>query len=326
MVSDRPFAQQVKDELAHLPLGSSCCVSAEFSGLIQAIGSLRVSSRKRWLIMRTEHAPTARRAFNLWQSVLSSRPQVFMRRRERLRRRRIYLLQGMLDERLGRGLRTMKVLTGQDTAIPGSDFPLVREQPQECCRSAYLRGLFLGCGSMANPRSRYHLELTLSRQTQAQSAADLLMTFGLSAKVVEHRDCWVAYLKRGEDLADLLRLMGASRALFVFENERIIKELRNHTNRLVNAETANLNKTVESAVRHLQQISKVVQTGGISAFAGRLRELVQMRIDHPEASLRELGEMVDPPLSKSAVQYYFRKLASMAQEADAESDQAPPHG
>jgi DNA-binding protein WhiA len=183
-----------------------------------------------------------------------------------------------------------------------------------CCRRAYLRGLFLCRGFINRPSGDYHLELLVNDNRLAAETQKILARIGLQARISERKNTLLLYIKESEKIVDFLRIVGASKALLDFENTRIIKSMRNNVNRQVNCETANLVKTVDASVRQIEIIEKLIAEKGIQGLPPGLRELAMIRIENPDSTLKELGTMMDPPLSKSGVAYRMRKLESLAKE------------
>jgi DNA-binding protein WhiA len=169
---------------------------------------------------------------------------------------------------------------------------------KECCRRAYIRGAFLGGGSVTNPERTYHLEFVNHTLEHAEDLSSIINSYGLSSKVIQRKGSYVVYLKEGEQIVDLLNIIGAHNSLLNLENVRIYKEMRNNVNRLVNCETANLSKTVNAAVRQVESIKFIKNTVGLKKLPQSLRQVAEARINHPDSSLKELGEMLDPSCGK----------------------------
>ena len=182
-----------------------------------------------------------------------------------------------------------------------------------CCRRAYLRGAFIAAGSVSDPEKNYHLEFVLGDAAMAQQLRDLVNSFGLEAKVVERKEHFVVYLKEGEQIVDLLNVMGAPLALMDLENVRIVKEVRNDVNRRVNCETANLSKVVGAAVKQLEDIAYIEKTIGLSNLPEQLEEMARVRLEYPDTSLKELGSYLATPVGKSGVNHRLRKISSIAE-------------
>lgn len=183
-----------------------------------------------------------------------------------------------------------------------------------CCKRVFIRGLFLACGSVADPARGYHLEMALGSMGKAREVIRLLQAFEIEAKMVERKKNYIVYVKEGARIVDLLNVMGAHVALMDFENVRILKEVRNSVNRQVNCETANIKKTVSAAARQIEDIQYIRDTSGFGTLPKGLAEIAIIRLEHAEVSLKELGGMLDPPIGKSGVNHRLRKLSEIAEE------------
>lgn len=183
-----------------------------------------------------------------------------------------------------------------------------------CCKRAFIRGAFMAAGSISNPNRSYHFEIVCRSMEQAMQLQELMASFEAEAKIVERKDRYVVYLKEGSQIVDMLNVMEAYVSLMNLENVRILKEMRNFVNRKVNCETANINKTVSAAVRQLEDIKRIRYTIGFDELPAPLSEMAQLRLEHPDASLKELGAYADPPVGKSGVNHRLRKLSAIAEE------------
>jgi DNA-binding transcriptional regulator WhiA len=182
-----------------------------------------------------------------------------------------------------------------------------------CCRKAFLRGAFLASGSISDPAKSYHFEIVCSSMEQAMQLQKILIDFAADAKIVERKGHYVVYLKEGSQIVDILGSMEAFVSLMNLENVRILKEMRNSVNRKVNCETANISKTVSAAVKQVEDIERIRDTIGIDALPVSLREIAQVRLEYPEAPLKELGTYLDPPVGKSGVNHRLRRLSEIAE-------------
>lgn len=181
-----------------------------------------------------------------------------------------------------------------------------------CCQRAFLRGAFLSVGSMSDPQKAYHLEFVCTEEEKADQLIKVLQGFDIDAKTVMRKKYFVVYLKEGTAIVDLLNVCGAHMALMELENLRILKEMRNSINRRVNCEAANINKTVEAASRQVEDIEYIRDYYGFQNLPGNLSQMAEVRLEHPDASLKELGELMDPPIGKSGVNHRLRKLSELA--------------
>lgn len=216
------------------------------------------------------------------------------------------------------GLKDLLIETGilkdeEDTF--NLDYSISKELIRtDALKKAYIKGSFLGSGSVSNPERAYHLEFVVSSIELAEDLKDLINSYGLSAKVIARKNAYIVYLKEGEQIVDILSIIGAFNSLFEFENVRIVKDMRNNVNRLVNCETANLSKTVNAAVRQVESIRLIEKEIGLGRLSKPLRDIAEIRLEYPDESLKELGEMLNPPVGKSGVNHRLRKIEKIADE------------
>ncbi len=187
-----------------------------------------------------------------------------------------------------------------------------------CCKRAFVRASFVVCGSIADPNKQYHMEFVSSDYDLMTDLKEIISEFGIDGKIIERKTYFVVYYKEGEQLVDLLNIMSAHKALLEFENLRVIKEVRNNINRKVNCETANLNKIVSASVRQSEAIEYIKNTVGLDFLPDNLRTMAIARLKNPDASLKVLGELVDPPIGKSGVNHRLNKICEMASELKGE--------
>lgn len=183
-----------------------------------------------------------------------------------------------------------------------------------CCKRAFIRGAFLASGSMSDPNKSYHFEIVCRTMEQAEQLQQLMNGFETEAKIVERKGHYVVYLKEGSQIVDMLNVMEAYISLMNLENVRILKEMRNSVNRKVNCETANISKTVNAAVKQLEDIELIRSKLGLDQLPQNLREMALIRLEYPEAALKELGNYLTPPVGKSGVNHRLRKLAEIAED------------
>ena len=183
-----------------------------------------------------------------------------------------------------------------------------------CCKRAFLRGVFLASGSISDPRKSYHFEIVCHTKAQAEQIKEILEVFEGEPKIVRRNQRYVLYLKEGSQIVDSLNVMEAYVSLMNLENIRIEKEMRNSINRQVNCETANINKTVTAAVRQIQDIELIRDTGGLERLPENLYEMAVCRLENPDTPLKDLGQLLDPPVGKSGVNHRLRKLSQLADQ------------
>lgn len=182
-----------------------------------------------------------------------------------------------------------------------------------CCKRAFIRGAFMSSGSMTDPNKGYHFEIVCRTPEQAARLQELMREFETEPKVIERKNYYVVYLKEGSQIVDMLNVMEAYVSLMNLENVRILKEMRNSVNRKVNCETANISKTVNAAVKQIADIELIRDTDGLDSLPLPLREMAMVRLEYPEAPLKDLGKYMDPPVGKSGINHRLRKLAAVAE-------------
>jgi DNA-binding protein WhiA len=308
------FSTTTKEELARLVPKKKCCDLAELAALVRMDGTLQISTNQQYsLNITTESAPVARKIYNLAKELLQLPAAIVVRRKLRLKKNNSYLVkiypQGIMD------LQKLGLVNSEGKIQSGIDQNLIKNK---CDQKAYLRGAFLAGGSISNPEGNYHLEIITNDQQLADEISLLLNKFDLKAKVSLRKNFYVVYLKESEHIFEFLALIGAHQALFEFENIRILKGMRNQVNRIVNCETANLNKTVDAAVRQLENIRFIEKTIGIKSLPENLQIVARLRLQFPDSTLKELGEMVNPKVGKSGINHRLRRIDEIAEKIQAE--------
>ena len=179
-------------------------------------------------------------------------------------------------------------------------------------KKAIIRGAFMGAGSINNPEREYHLEIEFTNKENVDKISNLLLEFGIKTKNMKTKNKYYVYFKDSEQISKFLALIGASKAVMKFEEIRVQKEMRGKVNRLVNCETANLNKTINAAVEQISAIRKLQKTGKFRKLDDNLKEIAILRLENPNMSLIELGKKLKEPLGKSGVNYRLKKIMEIA--------------
>lgn len=177
-----------------------------------------------------------------------------------------------------------------------------------------IREAFIKSGSMNDPNKKYHLEIMFKTKKKAEEMQTLLMNFNINAKIIKREKDYMLYLKDGEEISEFLALIGANSSVIKFEEIRVLKETRNDINRLVNCETANLNKTINAAVKQIEDIKLIKKKRKFSNLPENLQEIAELRIANPDVSLVELGKMLSEPIGKSGVNHRLKKLSAIAED------------
>lgn len=304
------FTSETKKELTQIE-SEICCKRAELSALVRMNGTIHLKAKHLVIDMVTENPSTARYMFTLVKSIYHLQPEVLVQRKVRLKKNNVYLVR--VTERAHEILADLKILKPNSwERIEGISPDLFLDS---CCKRAYLRGAFLAGGSVNNPDSAsYHLEIISTYYQHSLALCELMNEFQLHAKLIERKKGYVVYIKEGDKIGEFLNVIGAHPSLLHFENVRILKDMRNSVNRLVNCETANLNKTILAAMRQKENIELIQREMGLEQLPDRLREIAEVRLQYPEVSLTELGQLLPKPVSKSAVNHRLRKLDEIAKQ------------
>lgn len=309
------FSSEVKEELSkHISTARHCQI-AEIAAIISICGRIEEDeSGKKAVTVVTENPAVARKYFTLIQKTFRISSYVSIRRNVVLKKNRIYTIaiKGCKD--------AIRVLQ----AIKYADEQGMLHEPQGivngmivsnvCCRRAFIRGAFLASGSISAPEKFYHLEFVCATKSAAEQLKEIVNSFDMDSKIVNRKKNWIVYLKEGAQIVDVLNVMEAHRSLMDLENVRILKEMRNSVNRKVNCETANINKTVSAAVKQIEDINYLKEHHMLEELPENLKEVAELRLANPEASLIELSKMLTVPIGKSGVNHRLRKISTIAED------------
>jgi DNA-binding protein WhiA len=307
------FSADVKNELARVTDGQECCPVAELAALMRMGGTMLIGGHSNLgITFTTENAAVARKVLTLIKRGFALATEVTVTRSRRLKKANSYQIKVAPSPVVTKVLAELGIMRGE-VINAGRDMGLLRKS---CCRRAYLRGAFLGGGSVSRPEGEYHLELVTGNHDFAKTLVRLLKSFGMTARMTDRKQDYVVYLKDGDAITSFLRIIGATNALFAFENVRVVKDMRNQVNRLVNCETANLQKTVNAAVRQVESINLIAAGGGLEKLPASLREAAELRLAYPEATLQELVDLAGGTVGKSGMNHRLRKLERLAREME----------
>lgn len=301
------FSTLVKDELCRIELHDMCCRKSEILGVILAGNLFTNEKGSRNVKVVTENAAFARRLYTTVRKVYDVSPEVSIRRSSKLKKHISYSIIFASMQIINKLLKDFEIST-----IDDEQFIIHNMLKNICCRKSFLRAVFLSGGSVSDPEKTYHLEIATRNKICTEIITEILKDYGINIKIITRKGNYVAYIKEGENIVDFLNIIGAHSALMEFENVRILKDMRNSVNRIVNCETANLEKTVNASVRQAENIKLIQSTIGISNLPKNLIDIANLRLENSELSLKELGEMLNPKLGKSGVNHRLRKLDEIA--------------
>ncbi|MCR5640208.1 MAG: DNA-binding protein WhiA [Lachnospiraceae bacterium] len=283
------FSGDIKAELFEVLPKSRHCQIAELSAYASFLGNFHKKDEKLRFTLGTENPNVQRKCFTL------------LKKLDTITRYDA----GVIEEDAPKMRQMLRMETGM-SPVDG----LLLQQP--CCKRSFIRGAFLATGSMSDPNKAYHFEIVCESEPQATQLQDVMNAFDLDAKIVERKNHFVVYIKEGEQISTVLGLMGANRGVLDFENVRVMKDMRNAVNRKVNCETANISKTVNAAVRQLEDIRYIEEVQGLDTLSPNLQEIAQVRLENPDTPLKDLGNLLNPIVGKSGVNHRLRRISEIA--------------
>ena len=297
------YASDVKKELTQLEVHREHA-KAELTALIRMSGSVSIYNQKLILNIQSENAAIARRMYSLLKDHYQVEGELLVRRKMKLKKNNIYIVR--LKRNVQELLKDLDIFDGLSFTTTVSEEIMTNDQKER----SYLRGAFLAGGSVNSPEtSRYHLEIYSNYEDHNKDICEMMNHFDLNARTIDRRNGFITYLKEAEKIADFLALVGAHNAMMKFEDVRIIRDMRNSVNR----ENANMNKTIDAATRQIQNIEFIEATVGLDKLPVKLREIAIIRLENPDVSLKELGEMVPSGIiSKSGINHRIRKINEYA--------------
>lgn len=305
------FSSDLKSELSLLPITDMCCACAELSAIVSFSGKLKRNESGYVFSVITENPKVAKRIYDLIKFVFDINAKILISKNKSSS----YCVCVKGSEEILKILKTLDLIPQNSTIdkILGITLNLGL-MDKKCCKKAFVRGAFIVSGAMINPEKNYHLEFVTHRCRLHRQFASLLATFSLSPKTVIRKSNYVMYFKNSEDIGDVLAVMGASNTIMEYQNTRIYKELRNDANRKMNCDMANLDKTVNAASRQISAIEKLMQKGVYSNLPEQLKEVAELRMEHQDMNLAEIGKLLNPAISKSGVNHRLRKIVDIAEK------------
>lgn len=309
------FSSRVKDELSRQSAAGRHCQIAETAAILSLCGRVKQSESDSFSIeIHTENLAVARKYFTLLKKTFNISTDVLIRGGGNVSRNRTYIVAVREHEEALKVLQAVKLIDAHGQIRDNLSLVCSLVVQNVCCRRSFIRGAFLASGSISDPEKFYHFEITCSSMAKAGQLRDMIAAFDIEPKIVLRKKYYVVYIKEGNQIADILNVMEAPVSLMEFENIRILREMRGNVNRQVNCETANINKTVSAAVKQMEDIRYIRDKMGFSGLSGGLCAMARIRLERPEATLKELGEALEPPVGKSGVNHRLRKLSRIADD------------
>lgn len=300
------FTDEVKHEISRIRTEEI----PELAALVRMDGSIQIINKNLALTIRIYHGDLARKVFsiikdrfNLKMEIMVSRHQYFSNQQN------IYELFLPPQEGLRQILYQLGIIDKNSNLVFTVKQEFINNRKLQ---KAYIRGAFLGGGSVNKPGSEYHLEFRCEHQSFAEDLIMVLKNFDLEGHLNIHNKKYIVYFKSFEDITTILNIIGAHQAQLKLENKRVFKDIKNDINRRVNFETANLDKVVQAAMEQIEDIEIIEKNDRLNILSAGLKEIARLRRNNPYTSLKELGEMLDPPLSKSGVNHRLRRIKKIA--------------
>lgn len=308
------FSSEVKEELSRQISRSRHCQLAELAAILGFLGRVEGTGQDLTLTVQTDNITLAKKYFTLIKKNFGLTAAIQTGHNAYLNKSRNCTVSVSGVAEVTKVLTAMKWIDEAQGLIQRDELVNGLLVKNACCKRAFVRGAFLAAGSMSDPEKSYHWEIVCQDNAGAEQLREIINSFELDAKIVPRKKCYVVYLKEGAQIVDILNVMEAHVALMSLENVRILKEMRNSVNRKVNCETANINKTVSAAVKQVEDIQYIERMVGFQTLSPGLREIAELRLQYPDMALKELGELLDPPVGKSGVNHRLRKLGSIAED------------
>lgn len=300
------FSSEVKEELSAKMDGAKHCQIAELAAILAFCGEVTAGC----LVLSTENIVVADKYIMLLEAVAGIKKEEVDWCQDKKKGSAIFVT---LNEEQSRNiLMTVKwinVVKGDEYAKCFAD-PVVIQK--ECCKRAFIRGAFIAAGSISDPKKFYHYEIVCNNEEYASQMAEIISFFSLDAKFIARKKTYVVYLKEGNHITDCLNIMGAYVSQMNLTNVMILKDMRNDVNRKVNCETANLNKTIEAAVKQIKDIEYIRDTVGLDYLKESLRQAAEIRLQNPDMNLKDIGCLLTPEVGKSGVNHRLRKISEIA--------------
>lgn len=307
------FSSDVKEELSKISnKNKECCKLSELAGYLITNCNIARSNGDFVLKMTTESESAIRRVYNAFRSLYDVTPITNI---EKKIEGRDTLLELVVQDKSD----LQKIFSNSWINIDVNLHIVIdtnnKIKDNECCMRSFMRGVFMGGGSISDPKtSSNHLEIVLNNEQNANFINSVLINMGISAKVMKRKKAVVIYIKDAETISEFLIMIGANKCIIEFEDARALKEYKNYSNRIDNCETANWDKTAKAASMQQKDIIDIKKAKMFEKLPLKLRQIANLRLNYPMAGLGEIGEMLDPKLSKAGVSHRFKKINEIAEE------------
>ncbi len=310
------FTSKVKTELADRISNAKHCRVAEIAALISMCGSVSIDENDKYTVsIHTDTEVTAKKFRELLWRTFHIDTDVKGKDKQLSHSKKTYIVEINNNKDALLVLNETRIMNNQNEMMNINKNEIIK---RDCCKRAYLRGAFLAAGSISNPKKSYHFEINCTNENKANQIVDILKSFDVDAKTLDRKNKFIVYLKDSEKVVDALNIMEAPIALLEVETVKIDKQMSNKINRQMNCDQANINKTVNASRRMVEDINYIEKEVGLSYLPEKLQQIARIRVENPDASLQDIGDMMVPPLGKSGVNHRLRKISDIAEELRAE--------
>lgn len=305
------FSSDIKEELSRVVTHEECCMMAELTGFLITNCNIVKEKGEFTLRMSTENAAAIKRVYTYFKKIYGVTP-ISNVEKEKTFKENLYQLRIVDKDALEEIFKNSYINIDVKLQIVIDKKEEIKAN--ECCIRSFLRGVFIGAGSMTNPTSRYHLEIVANSIENATFISELITEAGINAKTIKRKRDFVIYIKGAEDISNFLALIGSNKGMLAFEETRVLKDMRNRVNRLNNFENANFDKTVDAGLSQIADIEVIKHHRKFEKLPDGLKQLAKLRFAYREATLEELGNMLEPKLSRAGVSHRFKKIRAIADE------------
>lgn len=305
------FSSDVKTELTKIVLKEPSQKISELMGFVLTNCTVAKENGKYILKMSSENEYTIRRVYSTFKSVFDIVSKTNVERPKKAGEQPVYHLKISNESDLKTIFNESYFNINESLQIVLNNREIIEKDEE--CKKSFLRGVFLGSGSCVNPENRYHLEMIVNSQQNALFVKDMIESFDIAAKMIKRKKDYMIYLKLAESVSTFLIVIGANRGTLKFEETRVIKEVRNNINRISNFENANFDKTLDASLIQIEDIKLIRKNRKFAKLPENLKETARLRLNYKEATLEEIGNMLNPPISRAGVNHRFKKIHEIAE-------------
>ena len=305
------FSSDIKEELSRTVTHDKCCMMAELTGFLITNCNIVKEKGEFTLRMSTENSAAIRRVYNYFKKIYNIAP-ISNVEKEKTFKDSLFQLRIVDKSALEEIFKNSYINIDVKLQIIVDKKDEIKLK--ECCIRSFLRGVFIGAGSITNPSNRYHLEIVANSNENATFINELITEAAVNSKIIKRKRDYVIYIKGAEDISNFLALIGSNKGMLAFEETRVLKDMRNRVNRLSNFENANFDKTVDAGLSQIEDIEVIKRHRKFEKMPDGLKQLAKLRLAYREATLEELGNMLEPKLSRAGVSHRFKKIKEIANE------------